>query len=230
MKFPRNRVFDQKLDSVNGLIWYPYIGEFFTESPSRIMVYAHNIPVPEKDYESLMKKWESKSYWADCIEEYTYCQGWWTKTFRAFVKGAVGLSENYNSESSSEIIKKVDDFIGKISYLNFIQDSVKSENQLANATSDQILKSQKINQHVLDILEITHCICWGKQVYQHILAMDGNKIIKEEKLRLRGFSRATIQLKAGRIIKILKVFHPSMPSFKPYSEETQKTLSEFIEN
>lgn len=57
------------------------------------MVYAHNIPIKTDEYEKRLEEWEDPATWADCVEEYTYVQGWWTEAFRFFVKAAVGLTK-----------------------------------------------------------------------------------------------------------------------------------------
>src|SRR5207249_965209 len=95
----------------------------FAKSKSRAMVFAHNIPIPAKDYDTKSEEWKAKDTWAasDTIEEYTYCRAWWSKTFRSFLKGAVGLTEDFDEHSNVETIDKIESFIQKISYINFIQ-------------------------------------------------------------------------------------------------------------
>src|SRR5271170_5407700 len=131
-RFQRNKRFDQQFEEIPNLRWYPYVGQKFETGENRVIVFAHNIPVKPADYEGSLQDWKAKDGWADSktIGEYTYCPGWWTKTFRCFVKGAVGLRENYYEDSHIEVTDKVDAFINRISYINFIQDLVRSEKQM----------------------------------------------------------------------------------------------------
>jgi hypothetical protein len=229
-RFPRNKRFDEQFEKVPNLRWYPYVGQKFEAGINRVMVFAHNIPIKPADCEAKLQDWKAKDAWADAktIGEYTYCHGWWTKTFRSFVKSAVELREDYFENSNTEITDKIDEFINRISYINFIQDLVRSENQIANAESDQIEMSKEINREILRILGVTHCICWGKQVYNHLLNTSGYRIIEQKNLPISGFATAIIEANPGRFIKLLKVFHPSMPSFRPFSAETQAIISKFL--
>ena len=115
MKFAHNPEYNSQFDLIDGLKWYPYVGRNFEAKAQRVMVFAHNIPIKQEEFEAKSKEFRSKSTWADCIEEYTYEQGWWTEPFRYFVKGAVGLIENYTRGSNPDILARVDDLISSIS-------------------------------------------------------------------------------------------------------------------
>jgi hypothetical protein len=227
-RFPRDKQFDALFDKIPNLIWYPYVGQEFEDSKNRVMVYAHNIPIKPSDYEARIQEWKAKDTWASSVEEYTYCQEPYTRTFRFFVKGSVGLQEDYRESSETEITDKIDAFINRISYLNYIQGLVLSEKQLANAENEQVELSKEVNKEILRILKITHCICWGKQVHNHLLNTTGYRIVEQKNSPLRGFATAIIEADAGGFIKLLKTFHPSMPSFRPYSKETQAIIAEFL--
>lgn len=229
MRFPRNTHFDSEFAKIAELNWYPYIGEHFGTAQQRIMVYAHNIPISPEIIEAKKQEWRSKSTWADAVDEYTYRKADYTEAFRYFIKAAVGLRENYDLNSNTLVTSKVDDFVRKIAYLNFIQDLVESKKQIVNAASHQIAMSQRINKQILKILQITHCICWGKQVYQHLLRIEGFRVLVDDSFPQRGFGRGLIETDEGKKISVLKIYHPSMPRFRYRSPETQRIISEFIE-
>ena len=134
MKFERDKQFDTQFDKVNNLRWYPYVGKHFGENGARIMVYAHNIPIQENIYDERKEEWAEKAVWADAMHEYTYVQAEYTNSFRCFIKGAVGLQRNYSENgkppTEPSIIQRVDAFVERIAYLNFIQDLVKSDKAL----------------------------------------------------------------------------------------------------
>ena len=228
MKFKRNTSFDYLFAEVKDAIWYPYVGQAFGNEDRRIMVYAHNIFIKEEDYDKKMAEWTDTGTWADAMEEYTYRQGWWTEAFRFFIKGSVGLSENFNSESPDAITSRVDAFINEIAYLNFIQDLVKSNSHMANATIEQIRRSKAINKEYLRILRVSHCICWGKPTYEYVKSISGYKVISEQYRGKKGFSSCVVDTGDGYNMQILRVHHPSMPSFDPYSKTTQDIISQFL--
>jgi hypothetical protein len=228
MRFPRNTQFDEQFASIPDIAWYPYVGEHFESVPRRVMVFAHNIPVHTEHYDERKSQWKSKTYWADCIEEYTYCRGTWTEAFRFFLKAACGLRGNYDASSDALITNRVDAFVRSIAYLNFIQDLVKSPGSLANADASQVSISRRVNRRIVSILGITHCICWGVQVFRHVIAMDGFRVISRESLPLQGFSVAVVEDDRGRQMRVLRIFHPSMPKFRPYSVETQRVIADFL--
>ncbi|NNM86852.1 MAG: hypothetical protein HKL96_13995 [Phycisphaerales bacterium] len=231
-KFPRDKGYDAKFDNIAGLKWYPYVGQCFGQGGQRIMVYAHNIPIHPNEYDAKLQEWKAKDSWAtpETIEEYTYCRGWWTKTFRCFIKGAVGLAENYDEHSTSEIKGKIDSFIRKIAYINFIQGLVKSEKQIAQADRCQVEQSKIINREILKILNITHCICWGMPVYNYVRGMKDFKVISEENnLKKIGFASCIIDVGGGKTMRCLRIWHPSMPSrFNPFSEVTHGIFASFL--
>jgi len=228
MKFPHNPKFNTEFDRVPGLKWYPYVGMNFGEKPQRVMVYAHNIPIKPEEYEAKAAEFQPKSTWADCMDEYTYEQGEWTEAFRYFVKGAAGLGDNYTRDSSPEIIVKVDSFISGISYINFIQGLVKSDSQMAQAEAALISDSKRINKEILDILGITHCICWGAPVFEYVRTIPGWTAESDKNYDRKGFGYCMVRRGANAPMHVLKIHHPSMPNFHSYSAETQKILSDFL--
>ena len=193
------------------------------------MVFAHNIPIPPNDYERRLVEWSDPATWANAVEEYTYEQGWWTEAFRYFIKAATGLKSNFNGESDRAVTDLVDGFVNGMAYLNFIQDLVKSEGQIANATWEQVELSKKVNREYLKILEITHCICWGTPTYGYVKSLDGYRVISEHPAGERGFSSCVLETDTGKRMNVLRIFHPSMPQgFSPYSESTQRIIAEFL--
>jgi len=228
MKFPRDTQFDTSLNKIQDLTWYPYIGSNYLTSEQRVFVFAHNIPVRPEDYEEKLKDWGSKDYWARCIEEYTYVRKPYTKAFRSFVKSIVKTKFDDNPDADTQF--RVDEFIKKICYLNYIQDLVVGNTQLTVANSTQIEKSKLINKSILNILKPTHCICWGRHVFNYIKQTQGFGISGPDKTLRKGFAINFVTMDDGHEIKLLKVYHPSMPSFSPYSEATQNIIHSFLEN
>ena len=137
-KFPHNPKFDPQLEQIPDIVWYPYVGQHFDQHPQKLMVFAHNAYMDAATYAVRKADFEQKSVWADCVEEYTYEQGWWTNAFRYFVKGAVGLKENYGYFSSTQVIDSVDAFVNRIAYINFIQGLVISDRALTGAEGDKV--------------------------------------------------------------------------------------------
>ena len=228
VKFPHNPKYNSQFDDILGLKWYPYVGGHFAKKPQRVMVYAHNIPVKPDEYEAKSAEFRAKSTWADCIDEYTYEQGWWTEAFRYFVKAAVGLRENYAGDSAADVIAKVDEFISGISYTNFIQGLVKSDSQKARADASLVSESKRINKEILNVLKITHCICWGAPVFDYVRSIPGSTDENERSYDKMGFGYCLVSRSAHALMHVLKIHHPSMPNFDSYSTETQKIISDFL--
>jgi hypothetical protein len=216
-RFTRDTGYDRKFDKIQGLQWYPYLGEDFKRAGQRIMVFAHNIPVRPKIFDEKCKEWSGKGTWADAIEEFAYEEARYTRAFRYFVKAATGLTENYGKDSRPEITIKVDEFLRRIAFINFIQELVKSEKQIAQAGPEQVERSKAVNREILNVLGVTHCICWGKSVYEYVRGIEGFKPIPETETQYRkkGFASCTIDVGAGKQMRCLKIFHPSMPGFRP---------------
>lgn len=228
MRFARNTSYDAEFAQVPGVRWYPFVGGDFGSGGRRVMVFAHNIPIPPADYEAKLVEWADPATWADAVEEYTYVRGWWTEAFRYFIKGAAGLGENYDGNSPAPVLARVDAFVRGIAYLNFIQDLVKSEGQIANPTWEQVCVSRRINRDLLRILHITHCICWGGPTYNYVRGIEGFRVVSEQREPRRGFASCVVETGFGHAMRLLKVFHPSMPGFGPYSEVTQAIIREFL--
>ncbi len=221
--------FDSQFAAVEGARWHPFVGKSFGSDGRKLMVYAHNIPIKPDEYERRLVQWSDPGYWANAIDEYTYEQGSWTESFRYFIKGAAGLASNYDVHSDTAVTEAVDRFVNGMAYLNFIQDLVKSEKQIVNATWEQVRLSQKINREYLRIMEISHCICWGKPTYNYVKSMDGYRVLSEQSAGKRGFSSCVVETDTGNRLNVLRIFHPSMPQgFSPYSETTQKIIAEFL--
>lgn len=229
-KFPSNTQFDVQFDTVDGLVWYPYVGKHFGKNGVRVMVYGHNAYLKAEDYEKTKKAWlADKAGWANCIDEYTYEQAWYTKTFRSFIKGSVGLKSNFlENVTNPTILKQVDAFVAQIAWINFIQDAVKSEKALASAEPEQIERSKVINREILKILDITHCICWGKPTYDYVCSISGFKILSEKYEGKSGFASCVMDVGGGKTMRCLKTYHPSMPGFDPFSDDTFSIISGFL--
>ena len=228
MKFPRDTQFDAAFDAIPNLVWYPFVGSTYCAREQRVFVLAHNIPVHPETYDEKIKRWGPKATWADCIEEYAYEQEKYTQAFRYFIKATVGLQANYGYDSDITTQTRVDSFIQRIGYINYIQDLVKSEFQSAIATPAQIEISKSINMGILAILKPTHCICWGKHVFNYLKQTKGFQIEHADNNIRKGFATTTLTTADGHKMQILKVYHPSMPGFSPYSTETRNIISSFL--
>lgn len=229
-KFNNNNKFNDKFEKIEGITWYPYVGQDFEKIENqRIMVFAHNIPCEPEKYETEIIRTKSKTFFADVLDEYTYINERWTTSFRNFIKGAVGLSQNYTINSPKEIIDKIDNFVKRISYTNFIDGLVNTDKKTGvYIPQNQIEKSKKINQQILQNLDITHCICWGREVYNYVCQYSQTPINETE--LAKGFSSCQITLPNNQNIKLLKIYHPSMPSFRHLSKETHEVFGEFLGN
>lgn len=232
MKFQRDESFDAQFENIHGIKWYPYVGKHFGDNGTRIMVYAHNIPIKAAVYDEQKRKYMAdRTEWArgESMEQYTYIQEKWTNAFRYFIKGAVGLKTNFSENSEPSIMQRVDSFIERIAYLNFIQDLVKSDKALAHAEPEQIELSINVNREILRILGITHCICWGRPTYQYV-CKTGFKVLSEKNdLGKSGFSSCVIDVGGGKTMQCLRIFHPSMPGFGSLKEKTHSIISSFLE-
>jgi hypothetical protein len=130
MKFPHNSLYDDKFSKIEWIRFYPYIGMKFPDETKRIIILAHNRYCPPENFDSEQIRTSSKTHFADAMEEFTFDHGWWTKTFRSFIKASLSLTEDYNKNSDNLVIKKIDDFVEKISYTNYINDFVPSSKAL----------------------------------------------------------------------------------------------------
>ncbi|WP_313032330.1 hypothetical protein [Soonwooa sp.] len=235
MKFAHNNYFDKKFSSINQIRFYPYVGKNYNQNEKKILVLAHNIYCPIEKYESEQIRTASKTHFADALEEYTYDQGWWTKTFRNFIKGTLALKENFTRSSSDIVIKKVDSFIESISYTNYINDLVPSNNANNIAVNPHLIKlSSEINNEIYKILETSHIFCWGKNVFNYIINQENVNIVErtnlltKSEIKKQGFEYAKILID-NQEIHLLKIFHPSMPKFGHKKEDTRKIIEWFME-
>jgi len=229
MKFPHDPQYNAAFDQIPNLSWYPYVGTNYSKSKKRLLVFAHNIPVKPEKYEAEVKRCSPKTHWTNAIEEFAYEQAKYTNAFRYFTKAAVGLDENYGYNSEKETKDQVDTFLQGIAYTNYIQSLVKSDSKSAVATHEQIEKSKSINKALLKILAPTHCICWGRHVFDYLRQTEGFKSEQPVSCKLRGFATTKLLTPEGKTIKLLKVFHPSMPGFDSKSPETRHIISSFLE-
>lgn len=86
-----------------------------------------------------------------------------------------------------------------------------------------------MNRDYLEILGVTHCVCWGSQVYNSLKAIEGYVVKSEHPEGVKGFSSAVITRPGGKEMHVLRVFHPSMPTgFKAFSSQTHQILQGFF--
>ncbi len=228
MEIPKDSTYEPEFDTIECLRWYPFVGQRFRDSGNRALVFAHNIPVRKSDIENRKSQWSSKATWANAINEYTYSKRNYKRAFRSFVKAGSALTCNFDESSNPSTLKRVSNFLETISYVNFIQDIVVSEVQNALATPEQIEISKRIAVDLFEVLDVTHCICWGAHVTDYILSTEGTTDVKFSPLPRAGFGFGTFKTTTGRQVEILKVYHPGMPSFGCYSKQTQSLISSFM--
>ena len=198
------------------------------------MIFAHNIYCSSSKFEAELERTKSPTHFSDALDEYVYVQAKWTTAFRNFIKGSLAIKENYSIDSNEETKGKINDFINRISFTNYINDLVKSETANNVTIDPKLLKiSSEINTKLLLILDVTHIICWGKNVFNYIMALDDVKILERHNLKeidglvfRNGFEYSKIQFK-GKEIHILKTFHPSMPSFGHKNDNTHNIFNWF---
>lgn len=227
MTFDRDKSFDQSFNNIPHLKWYPYIGPNFHKDGNRLMVFAHNMAANKNNVAESLKKSEAPGYWADSIYQYIYWKAPWTKAPRAFIKGSLGLKKDFGEESEASVRERVNTFVNQIAYVNFIQDVVVSDTPMTEGTPEQIRVSKTINKEILNILKVTHCIAWGKPTYGYIKNIEGYRVKSERSEGKAGFSSCVIDT-GDFEFKLLKVFHPSMPSFSPFSVKTHQIISGFL--
>lgn len=233
MKFINNHEFIKYFNEIKNIRYFPYVGENYKSSKKKILILAHNIPVEPEKFEKEQIRTASKTHFADAMGEYVYTQEKWTKAFRNFVKGSLGIKINYNKNSSEEIKSKINEHIKSISYINYINDLVPSRTQNNVKVEKGLIDlSTEINNQLYKILKTSHIVCWGKPTFEYIIkqkdvtVLEKTSILTDEKIQKKGFEFAKIQIN-GCFINVLKVFHPSMPQFGHKKESTHKIFEWF---
>ena len=151
----------------------------------------------------------------------------YTKSFRNFLKGALGIHHNFDENSVEAVV--IDDYLSKICYTNYINDFVITEEKNnVIIPAEQLERSRIINEQLLEILKPTHLICWGKEVFQYLISNPRYKTLEAKNLGKPGFNYAKIQdVATNQTFHLLKVFHPSMPGFGVYDEKTHEIFAWF---
>jgi hypothetical protein len=229
MKFQRDERYDDLFSQVPNARFYPYVGKNFDSQEKRVMVFAHNIAVPSDRYEQEQARTSSKTHFADALDEFTYEKGWWTKTWQNFIKASIGLKSNYSINSDPKTIDRIDNFVQSICCINYINDLVKAEQPVnAQIPKDLINKSNEVNYRFLDILNITHCVCWGKDVFNYLGNSNNFRVIEGSGYNKKGFGYMKVEnVNNGKRMHVLKIFHPSMPGFGHFNDDTQEILRSF---
>jgi hypothetical protein len=235
LKLQRIKDFDSKFEKIENINYYPFVGEDFVKCKKKIMVFAHNIPVKEIDFDKTSIEKSSPTHFTSELRQYVNTRAQWTTSFRNFIKGSLSYKKDYKIPVNFEIDGEIENFINKISHINFINGLVSSNSQ-NNAKIDSVLISNSIevNNQILDILDITHVVCWGKNVFNYIVNQKNIEVLEswdnfdkiEGLTKSKGYGYAKINLN-GKIIHILKTFHPSMPSFRQYYDNTHNIFNWF---
>lgn len=145
------------------------------------------------------------------------------------MKGVLGIQHNFDEHSTEAPL--VEDYLSKICYTNYINDFVITEEKNnVVIPKEQLERSKIINEQLLEILQPTHLISWGKEVYQYLISNPRYKVLETKNLDKAGFQFAKIQdVESGAVFNLLKVFHPSMPGFGVYDEKTHEIFAWFNE-
>lgn len=227
--------FDNQFENIDKIIFHPFVGENFKNNERRIMIYAHNIPVPSEKFDEAKTTEVNPTNYTYSMGQYLNKKKNWNKSFRNFIKASVGFTSDYKTPLEGENLEKIGNFVSKISHINYINGIVKSETNNNAIIDIELLKNSiEINNKILDILEITHIVCWGKNVFNYIIQQEKVQILEswdnfdriEGLKKSKGYGYAKIILN-GKEIHILKTFHPSMPSFRQYYDNTHKIFNWF---
>lgn len=137
------------------------------------------------------------------MEEFVYQQGWWTSTFRKLIKGSLGITENYNRYSNESIINSIDEFVYSIAFVNYINDNIPTSSSInVNIPIEIVKEIHIINKQFVNILMPTHVVCWGKEVYNHLIAWPEIRMLKRDmNLGIKGFESSLIAIN-GRQIRL----------------------------
>lgn len=235
LKLERITDFDDKFTKITNIKFHPFVGENFKKNDKRIMIFAHNIPVKKADYDKHLIEKSRPTYFTKELRQYVNNKESWTKSFRNFLKGSLGYRKDFQVPLNYEVDGKIEEFINGIAHINYINGLVLSDSQNNAKIDSQLLKnSLEINNEILEILDITHIVCWGKNVFNYITQQEKVQILEswdnfdriEGLNKSKGYGYAKIILN-GKEIHILKTFHPSMPSFRQYHENTHKIFNWF---
>lgn len=227
MKFPTSRHLEPQLKAIPELRFYPYVGEKYEQQEKRILVLANNRYCDPLDWEDVKIRTADPYHFADIMEEFTYEQKWYTKAFRQFIKGSLGITTNFNVNSIEA--KAVEDFIERISYTNYINDFVISDGKTnLEIPFVQLERSRIIHEKQVEILDPTHIVCWGKEVFSYIVSNRRYQISELKSLPKNGFGYALVKdAVTKKKIHVLKTFHPSMPGFGVYHPDTHQIFDWF---
>ena len=235
MKYINDPEFIKFFNEIENIRFFPFVGVNYKSSKKKILIFAHNIPVDPERYKKEQLRTKSKTHFADAMGEYVYKQKKWTKAFRNFVKGSLGIKSNFNKNSSEDLKNKINEHIKSISYINYINNLVPSRSQNNVKIEKKLIDlSTEINNQIYEILGTTHIVCWGKPTFDYLVRQKGVEIyektalLTDRKIKKKGFEFAKIHIN-GRFINVLKVFHPSMPSFGHKKESTHKIFDWFYE-
>ena len=227
MKILSNQTRQKNFQTIPQIRFYPYVGENFENAKVKTLVLAHNRYCHPLDWEDVRKNTADPNHFADSVGEFTYAKAWYTKSFRNFLKGALGIHHNFDENSAEAPL--INDYLSKICYTNYINDFVISEEKNnVIILAEQLERSRIINEHLLEILKPTHLISWGKEVFQYLISNPRYKTVEIKNLGKPGFNYAKIQdVATNQTFHLLKVFHPSMPGFGVYDEKTHEIFAWF---
>jgi len=68
----------------------------------------------------------------------------------------------------------------------------------------------------------------GAPVFDYVKSLPGWAVEDEKSYEQRGFGYCLVRRDSAAPMHVLKIHHPSMPNFRPYSAETQRIISDFL--
>ena len=99
MKILSNQSFQTNFQKIPNIRSYPYVGENYDSAEVKILVLAHNRYCHPLDWEDVKRNTADPNHFADSVGEFAFTKAWYTKSFRNFLKGALGIKNNFDENS-----------------------------------------------------------------------------------------------------------------------------------
>ena len=99
MKIPNSKTHQRTFQQIPQIRFYPYVGVNYDSAKVKILVLAHNRYCYPLDWEDVKRNTAYLNYFSYSVGEFAFTKAWYTKSFRNFLKGALGIKNNfyYNS-------------------------------------------------------------------------------------------------------------------------------------
>lgn len=231
---PHNKDFNECFNAIANLTLQPFVGQNFGIGKRGVLVFGHNGYLDPEEYENKICRLSRSDVYQSSRDEFTF--GWnlrYTRTWRNFITGCIGQTESYGSKDTNEG-KVAAHFVSQIAFTNYITRWIKS-NQANDIKIEPwiIQESHLVNTEIIKCLKPTHIICWGKKTYDYvksnIFKTTIDSTFRDKYSAKKGFESRVLRLHNSEEIKLLKVYHPSMPGFHKYHGSTHKIIQNFLE-